>query len=112
MSIDDTNVVDVIGVESSTGRVLLAISDHLDWSAEQEHLALLQTKINTYLKFIDSRQIETSFPAAKGRTVVIEIHSLWPPTEHAVAFLERASAKLKELGIDLRMRSPDQSDLE
>ncbi|WP_318298108.1 DUF6572 domain-containing protein [Paraburkholderia tropica] len=55
MSILDTDVVDVIGIDAPNGIARLAISDHLAWDqAERDHLVLLQDKINTYLVCLES----------------------------------------------------------
>ena len=56
-----------------TGDVILTISDHLDWSDSSSHQLLLQVKMNRYLAFIESGEIEQSYPSAKGRAVVIEV---------------------------------------
>lgn len=57
MSIEDQDSVDVIGVNES-GIVVLTISDHLKW--DDDHLYLLQEKINTYLamKFMNGIMIK------------------------------------------------------
>ncbi|WP_407059149.1 DUF6572 domain-containing protein [Ralstonia syzygii subsp. celebesensis] len=34
----------------------------------EEHLLLLQEKINCYLRFIESGEIYNSFPSAEGRS--------------------------------------------
>lgn len=56
MSVEDLNTIDCIGIPIETPHeVNLGISDHLEWDASlDEHLYLLQEKINTYLRFIES----------------------------------------------------------
>lgn len=54
MSIIDKDKIDSIGINKDNGKVILEISDHLDWSCEYEHLVMLQDKINSYLSFIES----------------------------------------------------------
>ena len=55
MSVDQTKIIDIIS-KSKDGEIVLTISDHLDWKNLQEHLLLLQEKINTYLTFLESKE--------------------------------------------------------
>lgn len=104
MSVDNAAVVDAIGVESDFGRVILTISDHLDWSDEQDHLFALQEKINTYLRFIESGELEVAYPDARGRVVVIDVVGKCDLTEGASAFFRSATSVLHDAGVELRTR--------
>jgi hypothetical protein len=73
MSIEQSDVIDLIGVENDTGKVVLTISDHLDWDSPNSHLRLLQDKINRYVDFVDSGEIEDSYPNSKDRIVLISV---------------------------------------
>ncbi len=48
MSVEDKDKIDSMGINKETDVVTLAISDHLDWDNEYDHLIMLQEKINTY----------------------------------------------------------------
>ena len=48
MSVDQLDKVDFIS-KTSEGNVELTISDHLEWDDKNEHLLILQNKINAYL---------------------------------------------------------------
>lgn len=49
MSVDNPNVIDFIS-EQDDDKVVLTISDHLEWDDEDNnHLYLLQEKVNAYL---------------------------------------------------------------
>jgi hypothetical protein len=67
MSVEQTDVVDIISIDRETGHVVLTISDHLDWSDSVGHQAILQKKLNTYLAFIESGEILGQCPKAKNR---------------------------------------------
>jgi len=41
MSVEQTEVVDAIGVEKATGDLILTISDHVEWDPGKEHLLIL-----------------------------------------------------------------------
>ena len=45
MSVEQTDVVDIVSIERETGNVILTISDHLDWSDSVAHQRILQKKL-------------------------------------------------------------------
>ena len=53
MSVENSQVIDAISINPQDV-VVLTISDHLEWDEENEHLLLLQNKINAYLGVIES----------------------------------------------------------
>ena len=85
MSIDQTEVIDSIGVDDSTGRVVLTISDQLEW--DKNHLILLQEKLNTYLGFVESGELLNSYPDSKNREVLINVICKYPPDKESEKFL-------------------------
>ncbi len=101
MTIAETEKVDALGEEISTGDVVLSIFDHLDWTDEQEHLLLLQEKINSYLDFIETGQIQEDFPKAEGARLKIQILAKYPLSEAAEDFLAKASFATNTSGISL-----------
>jgi len=104
MSIDETSIIDFISTEEGTDQVTLTISDHLDWSMETEHLLVLQSKMNTYLKFIESGELEQEFPSASGKEVVIEVVGKYPLSEGASLFMGRAEKVITSAGFRLTFR--------
>ncbi|WP_197325802.1 DUF6572 domain-containing protein [Ralstonia solanacearum] len=105
MSIVDSNVVDMIGIPSDDlSLVVMGISDHLAWGEDsEEHLILLQEKINCYLRFIESGEIYNSFPSSVGKAPVIEIIAKFQMTDdRAKDFFSAAKRVLAASGIDLR----------
>jgi hypothetical protein len=102
MSIEQTDVVDIIGTERMTGNIVLTISDHLDWSDSTMHLMLLQSKLNRYLAFVESGEILRSYPDAKGRPVVFRVVFKFPPDEAGRAFLAKTRPIIESAGFVLR----------
>ncbi len=94
MSVEQTKVVDFISTNPK-GEVVLTISDHLGWEAENDHLWLLQEKINSYFAFIESGEIVNKYPDAKGKKVVINIKAMNEPSAEALRFF----AKVKEVAV-------------
>jgi hypothetical protein len=107
MSVDDLTTIDCMGIPiDAPHEVNLGISDHLDWDVSfDEHLYMLQAKINAYLGFIESGEIYQSFPPATQTTKkVIEVFFKNEPPSHANPFLNHVSDCLKKLSIELKMR--------
>ncbi|WP_141106960.1 DUF6572 domain-containing protein [Herbaspirillum aquaticum] len=100
MSVLDKDVIDSIGTNSETGSVNLIISDHLGWGEETEsHLLALQEKINTYIRYIESSEIYSSFPSAIGKNLVINIYCKFPPIEECRNFFSHVQVILESIGI-------------
>lgn len=104
MSIQERDVVDAIGIEAKSGKVILTITDHLDWSNEHAHLLALQEKMNTYVRFIESGELERAYVKAAGRTPVIDIVTRLEIPKACIQFFDRARSLLDESGIELRTR--------
>ena len=102
MSIEQTDVVDAIGVQQESGEVFLTITDHLDWKGgNQNHLLLLQEKVNTYLAFVESGELLETYPDAKDRAVVINIVGKYPLSDEARQFIKQASSVISGAGMKL-----------
>lgn len=86
MSVNDTRIIDAVGVEKITNYVVLTIMDQLDWEDEQKHLVLLQDKINTYISFIESGELVEAYPEAKNRKTAISVVGKHKPTPDAIRF--------------------------
>jgi len=69
MTVAQTGIVDWMGIEKTTGYISLTVVDDLDWSDEQQHLVLLQEKLNTYLAFIESGEVFERLVEEVGRRV-------------------------------------------
>ena len=99
MSVDQKGVIDVLTRSRETGGVTLTISDHLDWAQPLEHIALLQAKIEAYLRFIASGQVWERCPDAIRKEIVILVAFRCPPPEGDVMdFLAAADEKVVAAG--------------
>jgi hypothetical protein len=74
VSVEQTDVVDILGIDRETGQVVLTISDHLDWSDSLGRQTILQKKLNTYLAFVESGEIlSKQYPKAKNSPVAFVV---------------------------------------
>lgn len=96
MSVLDKNKIDAISTDKEN-TVVLTISDHLEWE-DNEHLQVLQDKINSYLDFIEGGQIYESYPSAVGKKIIIQIVFKYLPNNKAQEFLEKVDKIVKGVG--------------
>jgi hypothetical protein len=102
MSVEQTDVVDILGIDRETGHVVLTINDHLDWSDSVGHPTILQKKLNTYLAIVESREILGQYSKAKNRPVAFRVVFQVPPDESGQAFVARARDVIESAGFSLR----------
>ena len=72
MSVEQIDKVDFIST-TEKGIIRLTISDYLEWDSKNEHLLILQNKINAYLNFIESGQIFEEYPSSANKKIEIDI---------------------------------------
>jgi hypothetical protein len=102
MSVEQTDIIDIISTDRLTGEVVLTISDHLDWSDSTAHQLLLQNKLNRYLAFIESGEILETYPDAKGNQIVFSTVFKFPPDASGRSFLAKAKAAIESAGFQWR----------
>lgn len=101
MTIEQTNVVDFVSICTRKNEVVLTISDHLEWDEENEHILLLQEKLNRYLTFIESGELLRSFPSAIGKSIVIDVVCKYPLNAIATEFFKRGVSLFQKAGFRL-----------
>ncbi|MBN9284089.1 MULTISPECIES: DUF6572 domain-containing protein [unclassified Flavobacterium] len=98
MAVDNKDVIDAVSINTE-GKVVLTISDHLEWNGdENNHILILQEKINSYLDFVEGDQIIESYPQAIGKQFVIQVVFKYSPSSDGILFLNEVENILKENG--------------
>ncbi|MFZ5531627.1 MAG: DUF6572 domain-containing protein [Pseudomonadota bacterium] len=97
MAINKTDVIDAIGTDIDTGMVVLSLICAEEMTPEA--LLLVQEKLNSYLTFIESGEIYSSYPSAKGKDLHIRIYSQFRPQGMAAEFLALAEPIVTGAGI-------------
>ncbi len=97
MTIEDKGVIDFIGVDKESGLIGLLISDHLQWNADKN--ALLKDKINAYLDYIESGELESTYPDVAGRGVYIELVHHHEPNENGKRVLSMVKEICEQCGV-------------
>lgn len=105
MTIDQTGVIDFVTRDPVSGKLGLVISDHLSWEEdEDEHLWLLQEKLNSYLAFIETGQIHKVYegiPHPEDCAITIEISGKYPLSAKAQRFFQHAGKTIADAGFKL-----------
>ena len=103
MTVEQPKTIDFVSANKERNRVYLTISDHLDWSAEDEehHLLSLQEKIQNYLHFVESGQLAKYRPDFKELPVTIHVRAKYPLRGEGVKFYEAAQKIVSEAGFTL-----------
>lgn len=101
MSVVDTNKVDGIGISTDGQRLVLLITDHLDWSREYEHLIQLQNKLNSNIAFLEGHQYEELYPNQTFSFFCIQIHFLHELSENCVKFINVVNQQLADQNISI-----------
>jgi hypothetical protein len=104
LSVEQIDKIDFIST-SPNGSVELTISDHLQWDEKNEHVLLLQDKINSYLNFVDSGQIFEEYPNSKNKNIAIGLVMKFEPNEYALNFLQKCKSIFKELNIEFKWKT-------
>jgi len=97
MSVENLKVIDFASIDKE-GNAILTISDHLQWDESDEHLLILQNKINVYLSAIETGNFYDNYPDAKGRNVFISIIAKYKPNDNAKLFLDVTKEILQSAG--------------
>jgi hypothetical protein len=102
VTVEQTNVIDIVSLNKPAEAVVLTISDHLDWTNTIEHQTILQSKFNAYLAFVESGEILERYPMAKGRRIVFKVVFKFDPDLEGRKFMIRAREVIQSVGFDLQ----------
>ena len=100
MENDSIRTIDAISVNPVTGNVELALIDDRPWDDYQDHMLWLMNKLNAYIGYIRSGQVNTE-PAYAGRPAKFIVHFNGAPPREARLSLCRMRDHLAGLGIPL-----------
>lgn len=107
MSILDTDKIDILQDDINSNNVLLIITDHLDWEYPYKHLAILEDKINAYIRYIESGQYESECPEFAGKPIQITIVSKHNYPVEAQNYLEKVQTVINAIGVSIKQVTKD-----
>ena len=86
LNIEKTNVIDGISYDEKNSKLILLLTDGMDWHNEYNHLILLQEKINNYIAYIEEKQYKKNY--SNVEQIEIQIKFLFKETDKCKKFLE------------------------
>lgn len=98
MSVENSKIIDFISEKDN--KIILTISDHLEWDDDNEHIYLLQEKINAYLMAIESGQINKSYPHSIEKKIAISVVLKYPPNKIGISFFNKVNEVLLNEGLE------------
>ncbi len=102
MSVKEANKIDGIGIDEQSNTLVFLITDPFNWAIqESEHLKGLQTKINNYVGYIESKQYSELYSGREFEQFRIEIVFRFQYTENCEKFLKAGKEQLKQHHIDI-----------
>ena len=106
MSLDQSNVIDALGIDESSGRVILVVRHEGAWDGSDAQLYLLQEKLNAYLSFALDGEMAEASPDFANRLLGLRIETATPPdprTLHLLAHVRR-QIQFQDITLDVRVR--------
>jgi hypothetical protein len=109
MTIEQADVIDTIALNEAKGQAVLIISDHLPWDIdEDDHLLMLQTKINSYVDAIESGELFRKRPRTIGKHLAIQIAAKYSLSANGQKLVDAIKAHLLAFGLELRVQLYEQ----
>ena len=84
------------------GSAIFTIQDDQNWKQPYAHVRLVQQKVNSFLEFVASGQLFSTYPRARGRMLVLRLVFSHPPSEEGETYLETACKIVGNAGMHLR----------
>lgn len=102
MAVNKPDVVDAIVVDAASGAVVLAMAEERDWSDSMMLLRDLEAKVNSYLGFVHSGQLD-ELPEYRHRPIEFELHCQFVPANEAAPALRALKAHLEAQSIGFKV---------
>lgn len=102
MSVKETDQIDGMGIEEATNTLVFLIIDPYPWLIEEyDHLKTMQTKINNYVQYIESKGYTSQYGSRNFDGFRIRVALKYTPTDEGKLFFEAGKRQLKERGIGM-----------
>ena len=108
MSLDHTNVIDAMGIDDASGRVVLVIHHDKSWDGSEAQLYRLQEKLNAYLSFALDGEMAEAHPDLANRPLGLRIESATSPDPRTLHLLShvREQISFQDITLEVRVRQP------
>jgi hypothetical protein len=108
VSLEQTNIIDALGIDEASGRVVLVIRQAGAWDGSDAQLYLLQEKLNAYASFALDGEMAAAYPDFVGRGLGLRIDCVSPPDARTLHLLGHVRRQLgfQDIGLEVRASQP------
>ncbi len=108
MSLEQSNIIDALGVEENSGRVVLVIRNDAPWDGSATQLYLLQEKLNAYVSFALDGEMAGAYPDFASRPIGLRIDCATPPDPATLRLLShvRRQLQFQDIALEVRVSQP------
>jgi hypothetical protein len=104
MSLEQSNMIDALGIDEKTGRVTLVIRHDAAWEGSAAQLYQLQEKLNVYLSFALDGEMAEAYPDFVGKPLALRIDCASAPDHGTLHMLSHVRQQLQFQDIELTVR--------
>jgi hypothetical protein len=97
MTIENKNVIDMIGYDLDGQTIKIGISDHLNWEKPDEHVNLLLQKLDAAIQFVMEGQIKETMPDYDEKKIHIVVYFAENPDNLGVELLRRVNVEVQKI---------------
>ena len=90
MGVENSNVIDLVSIDPLTGTVFLSLVEERPWGDRGELLRELETKLNTYIEYVEGGQLVHDYPDLVGKPVAFRLHYFHEPGANEREFIRIA----------------------
>ena len=103
MSLAQPNVIDALGIDDASGRVILVIRHDGPWEGSDAQLYQLQEKLNAYLSFALDGEMAEEHPEFANRPIGLRIEAAAPDARTLAMLAEvRRQIGYQEITLEVR----------
>jgi Family of unknown function (DUF6572) len=107
--VENSKVVDLIGVDAATDKVVLTMIERRPWGASDQQFQQIEEKINRYMGYALDGFLAEHYPEYEGKRVQIRLECAEEPHGDAVLFVKGAARAASDHGLEfvVAVRPPD-----
>ncbi|BAZ82650.1 hypothetical protein PN497_02290 [Sphaerospermopsis kisseleviana CS-549] len=105
MSVENPEIIDAVIYNYEEQKIGLVIIVSKHWNEYDDILDLLNNKINMYVYFVQSKQLEETYPEYNPNTVFFQIESIEKPPLYFIEGIEDFNKQLKQYNLYIEIGS-------
>jgi len=99
--VENPKVVDLIGVDPATGKIVLSMFERRRWGASPQQFQQIEEKINRYMGYVLDGFLVQHYPDYDGKPVQLRLECAEEPHGEAILFVTAAARAARDHGLEL-----------